>query len=136
NMGLLGGILLLGQTELYRSRAPQLAQAIASLQQEAPTPLEAGQLVQGYYEEITNAGLQSDAFTDGTLRGQAGQHLHFTAMTRPTDDLLELELIPSWRGELSGATITVNRWGMRDRELAKEKPPGTYRVALVGSSIV
>ncbi len=32
--------------------------------------------------------------------------------------------------------LTVNRWGMRDRDTSLEKPPGTYRIALLGPSHV
>ena len=33
-----------------------------------------------------------------------------------------------------GEIFTTNQWGMRDQEYTKEKPPGTYRIALLGSS--
>jgi len=32
--------------------------------------------------------------------------------------------------------LTVNRWGMRDRDTTREKPPGTYRIAVLGPSHV
>jgi hypothetical protein len=34
-----------------------------------------------------------------------------------------------------GAEVSTNRWGMRDSDYEKHKPPGVYRVALLGSSI-
>jgi hypothetical protein len=97
--------------------------------------VEASQLVQGYYEQITEASLQSHAFFDGG-RASPGQHLAYQAMTRPRNDMLELELIPNFNGEIGGARLTINRWGMRDRDVEKQKPAGIYRVAVVGSSVV
>ena len=33
-----------------------------------------------------------------------------------------------------GSTLITNQWGMRDNEYEKEKPPNTYRIALIGDS--
>ena len=35
---------------------------------------------------------------------------------------------------LGGTIATMNRWGMRDHDYEKEKPAGTYRILLLGSS--
>ena len=35
----------------------------------------------------------------------------------------------------SGGTVSVNRWGMRDREFDLAKPPRTLRIALIGPSV-
>ena len=43
-------------------------------------------------------------------------------------------MTPSVTGILGGTRSTTNRWGMRDREYAREKPPGSYRFVLLGSS--
>jgi len=53
---------------------------------------------------------------------------------RMTGDLLGFELVPSFNGQYKGASFQTNRWGMRDREYEIKAPPGTYRVALLGSS--
>jgi hypothetical protein len=136
NLALLLVVGLAGQPQLYDAAAPELASVMGTLKLDAYTPLEASRLVQGYYEEITEASLQSAAFSSSGERAPAGQHMSYTAMTRPTDDMLQLELIPGWRGEFNGSPLSVNRWGMRDRELLREKPSGTYRVAVLGSSVV
>jgi hypothetical protein len=58
-------------------------------------------------------------------------------MSRFTDELIGRELIPNWSGDVEGHRLTVNRLGLRDRlDRTREKPPGTYRVAVVGSSVV
>ncbi|MBL0171644.1 MAG: hypothetical protein IPP90_13125 [Gemmatimonadaceae bacterium] len=44
-------------------------------------------------------------------------------------------LIPRTARASNGRTVSVNRWGMRDREFDLAKPPGTLRIALIGPSV-
>lgn len=44
------------------------------------------------------------------------------------------ELIPGRRSQSKGIFETTNAFGMRDREYTREKPPGVYRIALLGAS--
>src|SRR5262249_55429453 len=100
------------------------------------TPREAAGAVQVYYEKIADTPVRAGGWlTDLEGRPRDQRQTHYTDMTRPTDDLLEQELIPNWSGELRGSRLTVNRHGMRDRpDRTVEKSPGTLRVAAVGSS--
>lgn len=50
------------------------------------------------------------------------------------EDLLVRELIPNKVTILDGWTITTNQWGMRDKNYTKEKPAGTFRIAILGAS--
>jgi hypothetical protein len=61
-------------------------------------------------------------------------------MFRQYDPLLGESLIPSVsvvhsRGCFHGL-VRTNSWGFRDRDRTLEKPPGTYRVALIGDSAI
>ena len=70
-------------------------------------------------------------------RPEPPRHLVYTDLSRPADDLLERELIPDWHGEVEGCELTINHLGMRDRpDRTRAKPPGTRRIAVVGSSVV
>jgi hypothetical protein len=53
---------------------------------------------------------------------------------RSTHDFLRYELLPSYSGVLRGQPFLTNRWGMHDREYDELPAPGTYRIALVGTS--
>jgi hypothetical protein len=44
------------------------------------------------------------------------------------------DLTPSVTVTNAGALATTNPFGMRDRDYTMEKPPGTYRMLLVGAS--
>ena len=43
-------------------------------------------------------------------------------------------LEPSSETIFKKATVTTNRWGMRDREYDKQRPPNTTRMAIIGGS--
>jgi hypothetical protein len=50
-------------------------------------------------------------------------------------DFLMFELLPNVDRALFGERFTTNSFGMRDRDYSLEKPEGTYRIAVLGSSI-
>jgi lysophospholipase L1-like esterase len=63
-----------------------------------------------------------------------------SAPFRQYDSQLGVSLIPNMdvihsRGCFTGHVVT-NRWGFRDRDRTPEKPPGEFRIALVGDSVV
>jgi hypothetical protein len=47
-----------------------------------------------------------------------------------------VELVPSTSIYFHGEKMSINRWGMRDREYEKIPAPNTYRIALTGPSFV
>ncbi|MGO9126874.1 MAG: SGNH/GDSL hydrolase family protein [Terriglobales bacterium] len=63
-----------------------------------------------------------------------------SAPFRQYDPVLGISLIPNMkvvhsRGCFTGL-VETNNWGFRDRARTLEKPPGTFRIALLGDSIV
>jgi D-alanyl-lipoteichoic acid acyltransferase DltB (MBOAT superfamily) len=118
---------------------PSAAELAATMRRDSYAPAEAEQAVRGYYEEVADIPVPAGAFLGalGNKDQPEGDHLHYTAMTRPADDFLEREPIPGWHGTLGGSPLSVNQLGMRDREgISPHKPPNTCRIALVGSSVV
>ena len=93
----------------------------------------------GYYEDLNAAAVQSGPLITAisphseSLRSQAEG---FAKVSRRADVYQEVELIPGVNTELSGSQTSINLFGMRDRNLTLHKPPGTIRVACVGSSVV
>jgi len=54
---------------------------------------------------------------------------------RPTHDALLWEPIPNLNIISNGIRFQTNRWGMHDKDYSLARPTGTYRIALLGSSI-
>lgn len=105
------------------------------LQMDRLTPGEAMAVVDGYYEQLATANSQAAPFL-GSDQASSRHGNVFTAMVRPRRDLLGFELIPGWRGQFDQSSLTVNRWGMRDRDRTLQKPQGVVRIAVVGNSPV
>ena len=95
----------------------------------------------GYYEGLIE-GAESPKGTRSelTLRlmGKPTEWVRFQAanVSRPTlRDFLQFDLWPDVDQPLFGHRFTTNRHGMRDRDYTIAKPPDTFRIALLGSSI-
>ncbi|SPF43901.1 putative Lipolytic protein G-D-S-L family [Candidatus Sulfotelmatobacter kueseliae] len=63
-----------------------------------------------------------------------------SAPFRQYDPVIGISLIPNMhvnhaRGCFQGE-VSTNRWGMRDRDRTLEKPPGDFRIAMIGDSVV
>lgn len=54
---------------------------------------------------------------------------------RRRDDFMMDEATPSLRNVVAGHRISINQWGMRDREYQLAKAPDTFRIAFIGNSI-
>lgn len=118
----------------------QMAETIAEFRSGAAALTDAGGLLQGYYEDLNQTAIQAGPLIatltpqDESRRLQAAG---FELVSRRADRYQQVELIPGATAELLGRRTTINRFGMRDRStLTLHKPPGTIRIALVGSSVV
>jgi hypothetical protein len=135
---LLAAVAVVGSPGVSSRFGPRAAGVLAALRNESASAVEAAQAVQGYYEDIADAPVRAGSWL-AALEGRPTppHRTQYTDMTRPADELLKRELIPNWSGEVEGHTLTVNRFGMRDRlDRTQAKPPGTRRIACVGSSVV
>jgi hypothetical protein len=96
----------------------------------------------GYYEGlIGRAGRGPDDARDELSRRLLGKpatsaSIHsIGAIRHLEDDFLGHDLYPYLRRTVFGKPFTTNRFGMRDGECTRQTPPGTFRIALLGSSI-
>jgi hypothetical protein len=93
---------------------------------------------QGYYEDLTNTKSYNLALWELYNRRPTNWVLSIgqtDAGRSVPDKFHQFELVPSKRVEFLNQEVSTNRWGMRDRDYEQKKPPGVYRVAILGSSI-
>jgi hypothetical protein len=95
----------------------------------------------GYYEGLIGGGHGSERARDaasqrligkpsGWIPFQDADVVHYL-----DGDFLQFELKPLVERVLFGKTFTTNAFGMHDDPLTKEKPKGTLRIAVLGSSM-
>jgi hypothetical protein len=95
----------------------------------------------GYYEGIIGGGRGSDTARDdasqrligkpsGWIPFQDADVVHYR-----DGEFLQFELKPLVQRVLFGKTFSTNAFGMHDDPLSKEKPAGTLRIAVLGSSM-
>ncbi len=129
---LLLGLLMIGSTPLYQRQSPQLAGTVASLQRSTLNARDQALQHRGYYEKLDNASRMSAELWNT----QAPDGWAFNAAYRARGDFMLGELRPDAQVVFKDQPFTTNRWGMRDRDHSLAKPPGVYRIALLGPSHV
>src|SRR5690606_25354387 len=119
----LGLLAVLGTPQTHRYFGHTVENHIAALRSDSQTAAELGQEVEGYYESIADVQLQSDPLLATTRRNFQADQTMWSDVTRTRNDLVETEMIPGWKGTLAGVPFHVNRWGMRDDDISRRKPP-------------
>ncbi len=94
----------------------------------------------GYYEGLLGNGGAEGSRSELALRlqGKPPEWVRFQdagVANKRKGDFLQFTLRPSLDRELFGHPFTTNAFAMRDRAYSRAKPPGVFRIALVGSSI-
>jgi D-alanyl-lipoteichoic acid acyltransferase DltB (MBOAT superfamily) len=142
NLAALAAVALVGTPELYAlllpTRAAEMSvEVIGSLREVRLSGHDADMVERGYYEQLLNVqNFNSRLWEVYASWPLNWSRLEDTGALRLTGDILGQELVPNKTIHFRDATLTTNRWGMRDRDYTQQKPAGVRRIALVGSSHV
>ncbi|MAF64643.1 MAG: hypothetical protein CMJ84_03145 [Planctomycetes bacterium] len=128
-----GLLLTAGRSPLWFSFEPRLAEAVERLATNKLNAVDAGQLERGYYEDLTDVNRFNSELAALYKDRPPGWNVN-DAIRQTPDQYPPYDLHPSVEVEYKGSTLVINRWGFRDREYEKEKPPGVYRIGFLGSS--
>lgn len=130
-------LLGIGAFEVYAPHAPRLAATIAGVQRSTLNTRDAALQQKGYYENLDNASRMSVQLWGVTGRKPADWiHLGDTAAYKVRHDFVRGELVPSASITFNGQPLSTNSRGMRDAERTVDKRAGTYRIAVLGPSLV
>jgi hypothetical protein len=125
-------LLIAAQPALQSRLGPTFASLAARLNTPRMSARGNAILEQGYYENLTNAARLNPELA--ALYAQQPPDWPGENPLRSSNDWLVSEVTPSGVFKYYRKTVTTNRWGMRDREYAKEKPPNIFRIGLFGES--
>jgi len=92
----------------------------------------------GYYEQLDVRGQLNERVIDALdSRSANWAPLASTGILHERrTDMLTRDLYPSKSVVWNGKQVTTNQWGMRDQEYDRAKAPGTFRIGIVGPSLV
>ncbi len=126
-----------GIPAVYMLAGPRVATFAQNLQSTKLNRLDAGLMERGYYENLVAVDrFNSQLWEVYANRPADWMDQQVVTMARPTGDFLQRELSPSTSFLSSGARMTTNRWGMRDKEYDLMAAEDTYRIAVLGPSFV
>lgn len=137
NGALIAVLILIGNPIVYNRIGGSPGEFLADMRTSRLSDRDAKLLQKGYYEDLIGVNqFNGDLWDIYTKRPADWPVLQDTEAARMTNDFRVMELIPSTQINYHGEPLSINRWGMRDKDYEKVPPPNTYRVALVGPSLV
>jgi hypothetical protein len=133
----LAGLFVLGQSAVLDRVSPGVEDVLLSLQENRLNARDQAQLTRGYYEKVDSKNQPGGQLGEATQNLPADwRRITETRIYRKRRDFLGAELVPSASIDFKDARMSINRWGMRDKDYEQAKPPGTWRLALLGPSDV
>jgi D-alanyl-lipoteichoic acid acyltransferase DltB (MBOAT superfamily) len=99
--------------------------------------LDNAKLERGYYEGLLSVDRFNSQLWEVYSKKPANWlEVENAGLKRFVGGFGQTELIPSFVSTTKYGTVTVNRWGMRDKDYAPTRPEGTLRAAVLGASSV
>jgi D-alanyl-lipoteichoic acid acyltransferase DltB (MBOAT superfamily) len=130
-------ILAVGIEDIYTHYGPTVASFIQPLRSGRLSRLDTAALERGYYEQLLQVNrFNSQLWEVYSKRPANWFDIESGQLKRHIGGFAQTELIPSFVASTNYGTLTINRWGMRDRDYELRAPAGAFRIALLGPSNV
>jgi hypothetical protein len=130
-------LFLIGTPAVYSQIGGKAQEFISDMTVNRLSDREAALLQRGYYEDLIGVNrFNSQLWEIYSKRPSDWPTIIETEAARQTEDNFIVELVPSTSIIFHDGMLSINRWGMRDRDYEKTPAPNTYRIALTGPSFV
>ena len=126
--------LVLGLPMMQNLMGPDFADFADVLQSDRLNQRDQDLVDRGYYERVMAMDRYTAQLWDAQLQAPAGWNDPSPIINRDASRPFSWELFPLLDTTFKRGRLTTNRWGMRDKDYEKEKPPNTYRIAVLGGS--
>jgi D-alanyl-lipoteichoic acid acyltransferase DltB (MBOAT superfamily) len=130
-------LLAIGRPEVFSRMGTQVAGVVEPLLEPRLNARDAQLLERGYYEHLIAVN-QQNAELWQLYSGKPADWVTIaeTVAWRNQPNMQLGELVPNTQITWLGQPLRINRWGFRDDDYELAKPPGTVRIAFMGSSHV
>ncbi len=136
HLGGLGVLLIIGDGGVQRAMGPRVGEFFSRVSGNSENTMDALQMVRGYYEDLgKNDQITGQGWYGEDRAPDDWVSLNFTAAYKERNDFELEDLQPNVTVKFKGVPFSTNSFGMHDKEYALAKPPGVYRIAVLGSSI-
>ena len=127
-------VALLGLPAAHATLGPGVQAALAPLVTESLNLRDTERRIASYYDRlIEREGFGGRVWERERMDPNDVETFLDSAVSTLVETPLVFELAPSERIEFMGSYVETNRWGMRDRDYTRAKPPGTVRIAILGT---
>jgi len=129
-------LLFVSWPDFYHRLDQPMADTIQKLRSPGLNSRDAARRQRDYYEKLNDVGWDNPELAKVFIQRPAdwGSIRYRPDLAQLDNGLPYLNLLPNASGKHRGAMVSFNRWGMRGPDCEKEKPTGTYRIALLGAS--
>ena len=126
---------LVGQASVYSEMPATMSSVVENIQVRGKLNERALERMRlGYYENLVGGVRQNPELAKIYNDQPQDWNTWKPGSIRGTGDLLEYEMTPNVETIFKNKKVTINRWGMRDRDYDLTAPQGTYRIAILGAS--
>ncbi|HEU4427298.1 MAG TPA: SGNH/GDSL hydrolase family protein [Myxococcota bacterium] len=133
-LAIAAGMLVLAHHPLLFAFSPKLVSIVDNMRSgNRLSARDSKAMERGYYEDLTNVTRFNDELAEILAEMPPGWNKNPAIQPNP-GKFPPFEFRPGASVDYKGARLNINQWGMHDREYTKEKPAGTFRIAVLGSS--
>ncbi len=129
-------LLAIGVEDINRRMGTEVATMAHSLRSARLSRLDTAKLERGYYENLLSVDRFNSQLWEVYTKKPADWLDTNSGLKRFTNDFAQSEMIPSVVLDTNYGTVSVNRWGMRDKDYEALPSPGTFRITMLGASTV
>jgi len=133
----IGLLCLLGIEGIYSQFSPTTATMVLSLRSSHLSRIDTAKMERGYYENLLDVNrFNSQLWEVYSKKPTNWIDVDSSNLKRFVPGFAHTELIPSFAEDTKYGRITINQYGMRDKEYALAPEPGVFRAAVLGASSV
>jgi D-alanyl-lipoteichoic acid acyltransferase DltB (MBOAT superfamily) len=132
-------LLLVGVSieRVHTRLGTEVATVVHSLRSAHLSRLDNAKLERGHYEGLLSVDrFNSQLWEVYSKKPSNWLEVENAGLKRFVGGFVQTELIPSFVSTSKYGTISINRWGLRDRDYDEKPAPGTLRAAVLGASSV